>query len=323
VQKYKFLIKPILFIFIFGIITNILSYIFQPKNNSPEAGIMQSKARAILGEPENTIDFLMIGDSESYASYSPMEVYEEYGYTSYVMGGKAQKIYYLLEYLEEVLETQHPKYVILETNTIFRKLEINKKILAVLERKVPFIKYHNRWQSLKPNDFYSKIEYTTTTPIKGYYYKDLTVAPKKEIDDYMEKNNYSNVIPLEEKYYIKRIYDLCKENDIELILFKAPQASTWNYVRQKAVKELAKELDVEFIDANGIEEIGIDWNKDTRDGGDHVNYYGAKKVSKYIGKIFHEKGTLTDHREDPKYQSWNEDLIKYKQIIEDKNINSY
>ncbi len=319
-QKFKVLIKPILFLLIFAVQAAIYSHIFQPKNNSKAAGISEPKARAILGEKPDTIDVLMLGDSESYASYSPMEVYEDYGYTSFVMGGTAQKIYYLYEYLEDALETQHPKYVILETNTFFRKLNDNKKILAVIERHVPYIKYHNRWKTLKPADIYSKVEYTTTSPLKGFNYKDITVSPKKPLDDYMETNDFSDDIPLEEIYYIKKIMALCEKNDIEVIFYKAPQASTWNYKRHQAIVKLAKELDVEFIDTNLIPEVGINWNTDTRDGGDHINYKGAKKVSKYLGKVLYEKGTLVDRRKDPKYEQWNKDYIEYRKIIENKNI---
>ena len=322
-QKFKVLIKPVIFLLIFAFMLVPLSFVFQPKNNSPKAGVRESRARAILGEKPDTIDFIMLGDSESYASYSPMEVYEDYGYTSFVMGGTAQKIYYIYEYLVEALETQHPKYVILETNTFFRKLNDNKKILAIIERYVPYIEYHNRWKSLKPADFYTKVEYTTTSPFKGYVYKDVIKKPKDNLDDYMETNDFSDNIPLEEIYYIKKIMALCEKNDIEVIFYKAPQASTWNYKRHQAIVKLAKELDVEFIDTNLISEVGINWNTDTRDGGDHVNYNGAKKVSKYLGKIMHEKGTLVDRRKDPKYEQWNKDYIEYRKIIENKNIIDY
>lgn len=323
-KKYSHIIKPILFLLILTIILGGLSYIFQPKNNSPEARMRDVKAHAILGEPKDTIDVIMLGDSESYASYSPMEVYEDYGYTSYVMGGMAQKIYYLYEYLEDALDKQHPKYVILETNTFFRKLSTSKKIIAVGERYVPFIKYHDRWKTLRKEDFYSKIEYTYTTPIKGYYYKDITKQVDTDIEDYMDKNNNGSYIPAEEKYYIKKIYNLCKKNNIEVIFYTAPQVKNWSSEKHRETQKLADELGIDYIDTNKhLKEIGIDWKTDTRDKGDHVNYYGARKVSKYIGKYFYEKGTLEDHREDPKYQSWNQDYIEYRRIINDKNITSY
>ena len=58
------------------------------------------------------------------------------------------------------------------------------------------------------------------------------------------------------------------------------------------------------------DEIKIDWTKDTRDKGDHLNYTGSLKVTKFLAKYLSEKN-LPDHRDDEKYKSWNELYNKY------------
>ena len=122
-KRFENIIKPVLFIFILLVIINLLSIVFIPKDNTKEAGMPEFRPNGILSEPKNTIDVLVIGDSESYTSFSPMEIWSEYGYTSYVMGSNAQKIYQSYNYLLLALETQHPKVVVLETNTFYRKLK--------------------------------------------------------------------------------------------------------------------------------------------------------------------------------------------------------
>ena len=55
-------------------------------------------------------------------------------------------------------------------------------------------------------------------------------------------------------------------------------------------------------------EMGIDWSKDTRDGGNHMNYEGAKKVTAYFGNYLSTEFDLVDHRGDEKYKSWDESV---------------
>ena len=59
------------------------------------------------------------------------------------------------------------------------------------------------------------------------------------------------------------------------------------------------------------------------DEGTHLNYWGAEKVSLFLGKYLQEKYNLKDKRKDPEYQSWNENYIKYKFEIDRKLGKNY
>ena len=61
----------------------------------------------------------------------------------------------------------------------------------------------------------------------------------------------------------------------------------------------------------GDTKLDIDWNKDTRDAGDHLNYYGAVKVTDFIGQYVKENYDMPDNRSNPEYVKWNESLERY------------
>lgn len=320
---FKNVIKSVVFLSILAVMMVVLSFIFTPKDNTKKAGMPELRANGILSERQNSIDVLIIGDSESYVSVSPMEIWEQYGYTSYVMGTNAQKIYQSYNYLLEALENQHPKVVILETNTFFRKLKTDLKLLNFMERYIPIIKYHDRWKNLKLNDFGGKVNYTNPNDLKGYYYINYTNPMPESKPKYMWKSKERKEIPSDEVYYIMKIYEKCKENGIELMFYSAPNHKNWAYNKHNSVQDLANKLKINYIDMNLVDEIDIDWKTDTKDIGDHVNYKGAVKVSKYLGKYIGEKYKLIDHRGDPKFKNWDVSLEKYKSIIADETIIKY
>ena len=76
-------VKCVLFIAGLAGILFILSLVFYPKNNEKKDGIIDVAANAILGEPENSIDVLIIGDSESLNSINPLRIWEQQGIASY------------------------------------------------------------------------------------------------------------------------------------------------------------------------------------------------------------------------------------------------
>ena len=65
----------------------LLSFLVNPKNNSQEAGMKDPTAVGFWGEPKNSIDVLVLGDSESYSSIIPTQMWQQQGITSKLLGG--------------------------------------------------------------------------------------------------------------------------------------------------------------------------------------------------------------------------------------------
>ena len=112
--------------------------------------------------------------------------------------------------------------------------------------------------------------------------------------------------------HLRNILALCRENDAELVLFSTPSTMNWNYPRHNAAVALAEELGVDYIDMNLMpEEVPIDWQTDTMDEGNHMNYSGAAKVSEYLGKYLARRELFPDKRSLPEYAAWNEAVAEF------------
>lgn len=106
---------------------------------------------------------------------------------------------------------------------------------------------------------------------------------------------------------------MCREKGISVILYSAPSPNNYNYAKHNTLTDYAEQNGAEYLDFNLMtEELGIDWEKDSLDNGDHLNVLGAEKLSRYFGSYLEEHYDLEDHRKDPEYSSWNEDVQKYQ-----------
>ena len=63
------------------------------------------------------------------------------------------------------------------------------------------------------------------------------------------------------------------------------------------------------------QQIPIDWQTDTLDRGDHMNYTGAQKVSAYLGSYLAERELFADKRSDPAFSQWNNSLSAFRSTI--------
>ena len=64
--------------------------------------------------------------------------------------------------------------------------------------------------------------------------------------------------------------------------------------------------------------MGIRWEKDSYDGGDHLNLYGAQKVSTFVGDYLSENYDLPSRKKDKAYKAWNKQAKKYKKKVKEK-----
>lgn len=312
------LIKTIVFLAGCVGFTILFSIMLMPKNNARGEGILNPNARGFHGEPEDSIDIFMLGNSDGYGGFSPMELWNGYGYTSYIAAEGSSSVGQVYNMLKEILECQSPKLVILETDCFWNGTDrvgrVEKNITATWERLIPLLRYHDRWKWVKPEQYFGNVKYSYVTVTKGQLINRDTVPYTG--GDYMSRNTGSEPIPRSAVPYIDAILDLCEENDMQVLFVTIPSANSWNQAKHDAMTEYASDRGVPYIDMNVSEnDIGLDWSVDTRDGGNHLNCNGAKKVTDYLAEYISTNYSLEDHRQDANYQAWNDNYIKYENYI--------
>ena len=304
----------ILFATILVGLLSFFSLLLSPKNNNNEGGIIDPAANGILSEPENTIDVLIVGDSESFSAFIPLQIWEQHGITSYCCGTSAQLLSYSEQFVHKTFRNQTPKIVVLETNAIFRKISFDKALENKMGSYFSIFTYHNRWKTLSKNDLNLSINYTCIDNTKGYNFSVVTA--EANTSKYMEKSKEFEPIPSRNRRYVERIKSYCENNGAKLFLVSTPSTVNWNAKKHNSIARLSKEIDAEYIDMNMMQkEIPIDWKTDTRDSGDHLNYFGAKKATAYLGKYLEDSGIFDDHRKDKNYSNWNEALKSFNEIL--------
>lgn len=348
----KKLMKIVAFILLAGLI--FLGFIKVLCFKSPD-GIDQMYA-FYQNEPE-TVDVLFLGSSHMYTNINTGLLWEQYGISSYDLGGADQPFWNTYYNLQEALKTQTPKLLVVEIysaavqkghfqgiwtieNSYGMKFNENffKAVKAGIQEDEQqdyfnrFARYHSRYSMVTREDF----DYESRLNCyKGYEPKFGTLAQEPE-----DVSKVTDLSPPNEKMadYMMKMIDLAKEKEIPILLVCAPYAIKED--EQKIFNcfyAYADENSVPYIDFNVInDEVEIDFSQDMYDWS-HLNERGSAKYTLFLGKYIKDNYELQDHRGDKKYSSWDDnarvldcklranqlrqisDLKDYLGLIEDEN----
>ena len=245
---------------------------------------------------EEPIDVLVIGDSEAMVLLSPKKMMDDKGISSFVAGQYGMRISEAYYAIKDIIANQDPSVILLETNMLVLDsseiYEANMTFNALVQHEFPIVKYHGMW----------KQELGLTKPelpehFRGFETRDV-IAPYTG-DEYMIPSDESLNFYKSTDYYMDKICELCKEEGITLILVSSTSPTNFNYAKHNALQAMADSKGISYIDLNLVtDEMGIDWQTDELDGGDHVNISGTIKQTDYIEKYLSEHFDLPDRRGD-------------------------
>ena len=312
-------LKPVAFLLVLVCLLIGTSYFVAPKEyeNVYDIQLVNRKIDAVSQEKENTLDVLFTGDSEASNTFSPFQYWKEQGIASYNLGGSAQRLNDCYTVLEEVLKHQKPKVLVLEPNTLFRKNAVYNKedsVLMMAEQIFPVLHHHNIYKSINlgVNLIGATKENAYADQCKGYYAR-VKIRPYQGSDQYMKTNKRETAIYPETMKYFEKIVQLCKENQVELIMVSSPSPKNWSDERHDVIQALCDKYGITYYDLNKLDNaLALDWTTDTLDRGDHLNINGSKKVNAYFGKILKEKYHIPDHRGEADYAIWDQQAAELK-----------
>ena len=268
----------------------------------------------LLSEPDDMVDVAILGDSESYTLVSTYQLWKDAGIASYIGGQSGQWIGESYFSLKKILKRQSPKVVILETNEFFSRgnasviKDAAKSAQELARQMFPILKYHRFWK-MEPAD--SKLQ---TTIFNGFEARTSVTAYTG--GDYMHATDEKTPVTFITRYYLEKIKDLCDTHGAKLLFVTAPSPVNHTMQRHNEVQALADALGVPYLDLNlNTEELGMDWNLDTLDGGDHINYTGCQKVTTYLQQYLQTHYTLPDRRKDTRYETWNKRAAEFEKML--------
>lgn len=292
-------IRVISFCVLFSILFSFINSIMEIPN---------LRWRVFYKLPKNSIDILFMGNSHSFYSFEPLIIDKLLNTNSYTVGVGGENIVLSYYELREILKYQHPKVVVLETFTLEmtelttgepyyfefidagmwdgNKLAVANRYLTLdtMYTVFPALRTRISWEDLSPyrqvyknkmsdviswnsNEFGQRGATPNFRVINDEEYRTILKQPPSE----------HRIPPVVNRIYLEKFYDLCRKNNIQLVLTSTPMAGepirNERYVPYD-VTHFAETQDIPYITYNPslfnhLHFVNVD----------HVNEFGAMIVS--------------------------------------------
>ncbi len=232
----------------FSLFSILFILVFSWVNSAVKSGSAVWKSFYQL--PHDSLDVLFLGNSHNFATFQPQVIDDILPINSFTVGTSGESIVLSYYELRNILKTQKPKLVVLETFSldltdmqnpayIFEFLDAYRWDLdrsAVAARflsleKMPsiFPIFRTRIDWNDPGEFFNRLfhPFSQTTDaqidLQRGFIPDAKVIP---IEQYLSAHELAQPVndqPLtENEIYLDKLYALCKEHNIQLVLTTAP-----------------------------------------------------------------------------------------------------
>lgn len=316
--KGKIFLRLTVAILLFAVAVFLLTSLLMPKymTSVPEGALIAEYYRE-----KTPHQVLFVGDCEVYENFSPVTLWEEYGITSYIRGSAQQLIWQSYYLLEEMLAVETPRAVVFNVLSVkygepqkeaYNRMALDgmkwsgskwRAIRASMTEEenmityfFPLLRFHSRWDELSGEDF--RYWFSRDTLGHSGYLMQTDVRPLESLPPNLPPDDFH--LPDTSMAYLEKMVELCRERGVELILIKAPAVyPLWYDEWDAQIESFAAEKGISYYNFLKLtEEIGLDFSRDTYDGGLHLNVWGAEKLASYFGEILVRDHGLTSQKDD-------------------------
>lgn len=332
-KKQKNIIKTVAFVLIFSLVFTVTTGIFQRKwySDYAESDVFDNYYKC----PKDSIEMLIFGNSQVVNAIDTIELYNNYGIYSYVLGSPRCSIMTHYYWFLEAMKRQHNvKSVVIDMSMInnteytadvaFRSsiglmrpsvykyravydyckyFDIpDNEDVSFLDMYTSYVfslyKYHTRWNELKQKDFNRKYDRSL---YNGYMFPNNVYTPTISYDEFIvdtDTEDYQDQFYELEAVYLDKLIEACQSRNIEVLLIKTPKTS-WNITGHEYCQGVAEKYGIDFFDFTSdyyFKAAGLDYENDLHDM-DHLNVRGAIKLTDYLADYLTQKSDYTDCRD--------------------------
>ena len=319
----NFWIRLAVFIVIMLALLSYTVYVFIPKYDYGICSMLN-----IYSQPENSIDLLAVGTSQTYAGINTNILWSEYGIASYSLA-TAEQTYWVAYYqLKETLKYQQPRLILLDAKASTYPADANNRgrtimgtfgILSpsvrieaieqctmntdVLGYVLAFPKMHSYYVTVNEDSWAVPASNNGRgSSWKGYIEQDGT--EKHERPSFVWTSTKMAVNEREIEFF-RKIIELCEEKEIPVMLVSYPYPDYANdHMYVNALLEIAGEYGIDSINYNDPDlRFGLRYSSDFADW-QHLNVKGSSNFSYKLAEDILERFDLPDRRGDAYYESY-------------------
>lgn len=289
-------------------------------------------------------DVLFLGSSHVLNGINPVQLYSEYGITSYNMGKPGGMVTESYWTLMNALDYCTPKCVVVDLWALDRDykyldimngyedeadirnsislLHTNMDIWPLSRTKISaindliyapeirkeflwdFVLYHGRWSSVKSRDFMA---------VKSQNDNGYLLGAEQRTELYLnpqlqQADDTTQILQGKSvcEEYLDKILSVCSERDIDVILTFLPMAISYDQDRQAVNRaaEIAEKQGIPFINMLPHETQSVIDYYTDMSDDTHLNANGMHKVTSYIGAVLRNIYALPNHRSEEGYDKW-------------------